>query len=74
MEGQVVIHDLLKKKVLLLFYRHLIIVKLFKMQKKFSGLFTKGGIISEGILTLVLLPKKVPNLAPEQKICKNYFL
>ena len=28
----------------------------------------KGGLISEGVLTLDTLPKKVPNLAPEQTI------
>ena len=28
----------------------------------------KGILISEGVLTLVTLPKKVPNLNPEQKV------
>ena len=28
----------------------------------------KGSLIFEGILILVLLPQKVPNLSPEQKI------
>ena len=34
---------------------------------KFTDSF-KGGLISEGILTLVPFPKKVPNFYPEQKI------
>ena len=29
---------------------------------------SKGSFISEGILTFVTLPKKVPNLGPEQKV------
>ena len=29
---------------------------------------SKGSLISEGILILDILPKKVPNLAPEQKV------
>ena len=35
---------------------------------KIGNSFAKGGLISEGILTLVPLPKKVPNHSLEQKI------
>ena len=44
---------------------------ILKLKKGFLNLsygIAKGGLISEGSLTLVPLQKNVPNLSPEQKI------
>ena len=55
-----------------------------KLISEMRLVWSKGGLISDGILTLVSLPTKVPNLPPEQKIrisllfqlttCSNFLL